>query len=155
MHKTIRRVSEDIERLHFNTMLAALMEYGNYLTKIKDAASVPEEDWKEAIRTLLRLLAPTAPHFAEEIWARLGYGYSIHDQRWPQWDAELAKDEEIPLVVQVNGKVRDKLMVSASITEDEAKKLALESDKVKAHTEGKTVTQVIYVPGRLVNVVVR
>jgi leucyl-tRNA synthetase len=154
-HQTIRRVSEDMDRLRFNTMLSALMEYSNYLGKIREAGSVPLENYREAVRTLLRLLAPTAPHFAEEVWSRLGYEYSIHNQRWPVWDEKLAKDEEIPLVVQVNGKVRDKLIVPASIGEDMARKLALESQKVRAFTQGKTVAQVIYVPGRLVNVVVK
>ena len=154
-HQTIRRVSEDMDRLRFNTMLSALMEYSNYLAKIREAGSVPVESFREAVRTLLRLLAPTAPHFTEEVWSRLGYEYSIHNQRWPQWDEKLAKDEEIPLIVQVNGKVRDKLMVSANISEDEAKKLALESPKVQAHIAGKIVVQVIYVPGRLVNLVVK
>ncbi|RJO60469.1 MAG: leucine--tRNA ligase [Dehalococcoidia bacterium] len=154
-HQTIRRVTEDMDRLRFNTMISALMEFSNYLAKIREAGSVPVENYREAVRTLLRLLAPTAPHFTEELWSRLGYEYSIHNQSWPQWDEKLAKDEEIPLVVQVNGKVRDKLMVSANISEDEAKKLALESPKVQTHTAGKTVAQVIYVPGRLVNVVVK
>ncbi|MGA3094216.1 MAG: class I tRNA ligase family protein, partial [Dehalococcoidales bacterium] len=154
-HQTIRRVSEDMERLRFNTMISALMEYSNYLAKIREAGSVPVEDFREAVRTLLRMLAPTAPHFTEEVWSRLGYEYSIHNQRWPEWDEKLAKDEEIPLIVQVNGKVRDKLMVPAAINEDEAKKLALESSKVQAHIAGKSVAQVIYVPGRLVNVVVK
>jgi leucyl-tRNA synthetase len=136
-------------------MLSALMEYSNYLGKIREAGSVPVENFREAVRTLLRMLAPTAPHFTEEVWSRLGYEYSIHNQRWPEWDEKLAQDEEIPLVVQVNGKVRDKLMVSAGIIEDQARKLALESPKVQVFTTGKAVTQVIYVPGRLVNVVVK
>ena len=154
-HQTIRRVSEDMDRLRFNTMISALMEYSNYLAKIREAGSVPPQNYQEAVRVLLRLLAPTAPHFSEEAWARLGYEYSIHNQRWPEWDAKLAQDEEIPLVVQVNGKVRDKIMVAAGLSEDEARKLALESPKVQAHTTGKTVVQVIYVPGRLVNIVVK
>jgi leucyl-tRNA synthetase len=154
-HQTIRRVSEDMDRLRFNTMLSALMEYSNYLAKIREAGSVAVGSFREALRTLLRLLAPTAPHFTEEVWSRLGYEYSIHNQRWPEWDEKLAKDEEIPLIVQVNGKVRDKLMVSANISEDEANKLALESPKVQAHIAGKIVAQVIYVPGRLVNLVVK
>jgi leucyl-tRNA synthetase len=154
-HQTIRRVTEDMDRLRFNTMISALMEYSNYLAKIREAGSVPVEDFREAVRTLLRMLAPTAPHFTEEVWSRLGYEYSIHNQRWPEWDEKLARDEEIPLVVQVNGKVRDKLMVPAAINEDEAKKAALESPKVQAHIAGKSVAQVIYVPGRLVNVVMR
>jgi leucyl-tRNA synthetase len=154
-HQTIHRVSEDMDRLRFNTMLSALMEFSNYLGKIKEAGSVPVEDYREAVRTLLRMLAPTAPHFTEEVWSRLGYEYSIHNQSWPQWDEKLARDEEIPLVVQVNGKVRDKLIVPANITEDEARALALESSKVRAHITGKTLAQVIYVPGKLVNLVAR
>ena len=86
---------------------------------------------------LLRLLAPTAPHFTEEVWSRLGYEYSIHNQRWPEWDEKLVRDEEIFLIVQVNGKVREKLMVSANISEGEARKLALESPKVQAHVTGR------------------
>jgi leucyl-tRNA synthetase len=153
-HQTIRRVSEDMDRLRFNTMLSALMEYSNYLSKIREAGSVPVEDYREAVRTLLRMLAPTAPHFAEEVWSRLGYEYSIHNQKWPEWDAALAKDEEIPLVVQVNGKVRDKLMVSAAITEDEAQKLALNSPKVQASIGVKAVIRIVHVHGKLVNIVV-
>ena len=154
-HQTIRRVTEDMDRLRFNTMLSALMEYSNYLSRIREAGSVPVENYREAVRTLLRLMAPTAPHFAEEVWSRLGYEYSIHNQRWPEWDERLARDEEIPLIVQVNGKVRDRLTVAASIDETMAKKLALESPKVQVHIAGKAVTQVIYVPGKLVNLVVR
>ena len=105
--------------------------------------------------TLLLLLAPTAPHLAEELWQRTGYDYSIHNQLWPQWDKELAKDEEITLVVQVNGKLRDRITVSTSITEAEARQLAMERQQVKAHLEGKEVIKTIYVPGRLVNIVAK
>ena len=105
--------------------------------------------------TLLRLQAPTTPHLAEELWQRRGHGYSIHNQSWPQWDEELAKDEEITLVVQVNGKLRDRITVPVSIAETEAKQLALESQRVKAHLEGKEIIKMIYVPGRLLNMVVR
>ena len=101
------------------------------------------------------MLAPASPHIAEELWQRIGNRYSIHNQPWPKWDAALAKEEEITLVVQVNGKLRDRISVPVSITEDEAKKLATESDKIKAHVQGKRVVNVIYVPGRLVNIVVR
>jgi leucyl-tRNA synthetase len=105
--------------------------------------------------TLLLLLAPTAPHFAEELWQRTGRQYSIHNQRWPQWDEALAKEEEITLVVQVNGKVRDRLTVPASITEAEAKEKALASPRVKTYLEGKAVLKTIYVTGRLVNIVIK
>jgi leucyl-tRNA synthetase len=153
-HKTIRRVGEDIERFRFNTMVAALMEYTNYLTKAKEAGPVDSSAWREAMDTLLLLLAPSAPHLAEELWQRLGCPYSIHDQQWPEWDAALAAEEQITLVVQVNGKLRDRIQVPVDIGEEEARELALASEKVKAHLEGKQVLRVIYVPGRLVNVVV-
>jgi leucyl-tRNA synthetase len=143
-----------MERFRFNTMLAALMEFSNGLAKAKENA-VDATAWAEAIETLVLLLAPSAPHFAEELWARLGKPYSIHQQAWPNWDEELAKDEEITLVVQVNGKVRDRLQVPADIAEERAKELALASERVQAHIDEKQVQRVIYVPGKLVNVVVR
>ena len=154
-HQTIRRVTEDMDRLRFNTMISALMEYSNYLAKVREAGSVLVEDFREAVRTLLRMLAPTAPHIAEEIWSRLGLPYSIHNQPWPKWDEALARDEEIPLLIQVNGKLRDKLMVAPGISEDEARKTAISSCKVQAHIAGKAISQCIYVPGRLINLVVK
>jgi leucyl-tRNA synthetase len=105
--------------------------------------------------TLLLLLAPTTPHFAEELWSRTGHQYSTHNQPWPQWDEALAKEEEITLVVQVNGKLRDRLTVPASITEAEAKEKALASPRVKAYLEGKKLVNAVYVPGRLVNLVAK
>jgi leucyl-tRNA synthetase len=154
-HKTTRRVGEDIERFRFNTMVAALMEYTNYLTRLKEAGPVDEAAWQEAMDTLMLLLAPSAPHLAEELWQRSGHPYSIHNQSWPQWDAELAAEEQITLVVQVNGKRRDRIQVPIDIGEEQARELALGSEKVKAHIDGKQIQRVIYVPGRLVNVVVR
>jgi leucyl-tRNA synthetase len=102
----------------------------------------------------LRLLSPFAPHISEELWQRLGHDYSIHNQSWPKWDEELAKDKEITLVVQVNGKLRDRIAVPASITEAQARQLVLERQRVKAYLEGKKIIKTIYVPGRLVNFVV-
>jgi leucyl-tRNA synthetase len=154
-HQTIRRVSEDMDRMHFNTMLAALMEYSNYLAKAKETGSISQTVWLEAVKSLLLLLAPSAPHFTEELWERLGLAYSIHNQDWPKWDEVLAKDEEIPLLIQVNGKLRDKMMVSPSVTEAAARDLALASPKVQPHLAGKTITQCIYVPGRLINLVAK
>jgi leucyl-tRNA synthetase len=154
-HQTIKKVSEDIEKMRFNTMIAALMEFTNCLTKLKEAGSITEKAWQQAIKTLLILLAPTAPHLTEELWQRTGYEYSIHDQPWPKWDEELARDEEITLVVQVNGKLRDRINVAASITEDEARELALGRQRVKPYIEGKQVVKLIYVPKRLINLVVR
>ncbi len=167
IHKTIRRVAEDMERFKFNTALAGLMEYTNSLNQFWDRGEVDSAGWRDAIEKLLLLLAPMAPHITEELWersasaegfgsrGRTGHGYSIHNQRLPEWDPELAADEVITLVVQVNGKLRDKLEVSASISEDEAKKAALASQKVQEQLNGKQVVKTIYVPGKLVNVVVR
>jgi leucyl-tRNA synthetase len=155
MHQTIKRVTEDMERFRFNTMLAALMEFTNYLGKLLDEGSVSVSIWKEATRILLLLLAPSVPHLAEELWGISGYTYSIHNQSWPAWDESLAKAEEITLVIQVNGKVRDKVIVSASITEAEAKELALSSERVKTYLNNKQPAKVIYIPGKLVNVVLQ
>ncbi|MSQ14577.1 MAG: leucine--tRNA ligase [Dehalococcoidia bacterium] len=154
-HKTIKRATEDIERFRFNTLLAALMEFTNELSRTNAIEVVGTGAWREALDSLMLLLAPLAPHITEELWARTGHGYSIHNQSWPEWDESLTVEDEITLVVQVNGKVRDKLSVSASITEDRAKEIALASDKVKGALDGRQVAQVIYVPGRLVNVVIR
>jgi len=153
-HQTIRRVTEDLERLHFNTMISVLMELTNHLAKVKETGAVASSAWGESISILLRLLAPAAPHLTEELWQKTGHDYSIHNQSWPQWNKELAKDEEITLVVQVNGKLRDRVVVTASTTEVEAKQIAAESTRVQPHLEGKEVVKEIYVPGRLVNFVV-
>jgi len=155
-HQTIRKVTKDLERLHFNTMIATLMEFTNYLVKAKQTQVVVTSDWEESINILLRLLAPTTPHLTEELWQQTGRDYSIHNQSWPQWDEELAKDEEITLVIQVNGKLRDRITVPVSITEAELPQLIQDRAKrANAYLEGKKVLKRIYVPGRLVNFVVQ
>ena len=153
-HKTIKEVTADLEKFHFNTMLSGLMEFSNYLSRIKEGGLVSTSVWKEAISYFLRLLAPSAPHLAEELWNRSGHPYSVHNQRWPQCNEELAKEEEITLVIQVNGKLRDKVLVPASISEVEAKELALSRQRVKGYISGKELTRVIYAPKRVVNIVV-
>jgi leucyl-tRNA synthetase len=92
---------------------------------------------------------------AEELWVALGHPYSIHNQRWPGWDKELASDEEVTLVIQINGKVREKLVVPVGISEDDAKKSAFADEKIKGYIEGKQVLKTIYVPGKLLNIVVK
>jgi len=154
-HQTIRKITNDLEKMRFNTMISSLMEFTNYLIKTRETGAVIDSNWEESIENLLLLLAPTAPHLTEELWQRTGRDYSIHNQSWPQWDEELAKDEEITLVIQVNGKLRDRLTVPVSITEAEAKQLVFERQRVKAYLEGKELLKTIYVPGRLVNLVVR
>jgi leucyl-tRNA synthetase len=157
-HQTIRKVTKDLEKLHLNTMISALMEFTNYLARVKETGVVTPSDWEDSISALLRLLAPTTPHLAEELWQKTGNDYSIHNQNWPQWDKALARDEEITLVVQVNGKLRDRKVVPASTTEVEAKQIAAESTRMQPYLEGKEVAKVIYVPGvsvRLINFVVK
>ena len=154
-HQTIKKVTRDIERLRFNTMVAALMEYTNYLNKTKESGTVSQKVWEESIIVLIMLMAPSTPHLAEELWQIMGRGYSIHNQAWPKWNEELAKEDEITLVVQVNGKIRDKVQVPALISEDKAKEIAAERPKTRTYLEGREVVKVVYVPGKLVNFVVR
>ena len=153
VHKTIKKVTEDLGAFKFNTSLAALMEWTNTMTAAWDAGKSSAEAWRSATDRLTLMLAPMAPHITEEMWERAGNEYSVHSQDWPKWDAELAADEVITLVVQVNGKVRDRIETPADIAEEAAKELALASEKVAPHTDGKQIAKVIYVPGRLVNIV--
>ncbi len=153
-HKTIKEVTADLEKFRFNTMLSSLMEFSNYLSKIREGGVVSSSVWREGISYFLRLLAPCAPHLAEELWDRTGHPYSVHNQPWPEYAEELAKEEEVTLVIQVNGKLRDRVLVPASISEVEAKELALGRERVKAYIDGKGLTRVIYVPTRVVNIVV-
>jgi leucyl-tRNA synthetase len=154
-HQTIKKVTEDFDKIRLNTMVSALMELANYMGKAKDSGNVSNKAWKESIRTMLILLAPTAPHMSEERWSRAGYPYSVHNQPWPTWDESFITSDEFTLVVQVNGKVRDRLTIPVTVSEDDAKKMAMSMEKVKSFVEAKQVVKVIYVPGKLVNIVVR
>jgi len=153
-HKTIRRVTDDMENLAFNTIIAGLMEFTNALIKAKQTPVYGTEPWEEATETLLLLLAPCCPHIAEELWARTGRPYSIHTQSWPEYDPDLAAEEVVTLVVQVNGKVRARLKVPADITGEAAREAALSDENVQRHIGDREIRKVIYVPGRLVNIVV-
>lgn len=153
-HQIIRKVTEDMESFSFNTAVAALMELRNAISDARKAANVSQAAWDEAIDNLLLLLAPIAPHITEELWARRGHAYSIHQQSWPAWDEAVAKEETITLVVQVNGRVRDKLDVAAGLDDEAVKQIALSSDKAQGWLEGKQPRKVIVVRGKLVNIVV-
>ncbi len=126
-HKTIRRVTDDLEKFRFNTMLALLMELTNYLGKVQADRSADAASWQEAMDALLLMLAPVTPHLPEELWARTGHAYSIHQQPFPAWDRDLAAEEQVTLVIQINGKLRDKVEVPTSISEPEARELACRS----------------------------
>jgi leucyl-tRNA synthetase len=154
VHQTLRSVTHDFETLNFNTIVSGLMELLNEMTVAKTVGAFGSPDWLEAENLYLLMLAPVCPHIAEELWVRTGHEYSIHNQPWPQVDEEAAKEEQITLIVQVNGKVRDRLTLPATIDEAQAKAAALESEGAQPHLEDKTPKKVIYVPGRLVNIVV-
>ena len=151
-NRLVKKITGDLESFRFNTSIAALMEHTNYLLGIKGAVS--EDEWQGALRPFVQVLAPFAPHHAEEMWSAMGEGYSVHEQAWPGYDEALIAEEEITLVVQVNGKVRDRVTVPADISEEGAKEQALASERVRPHLEGKPIRKSIYVPGRLVNLVV-
>src|SRR5690606_25274855 len=112
-HQTIRKVTNDIESFAFNTAVAAIMELRNALQEAAKQRNVTTEAWHEAVTNLLLVLAPIAPHITEELWERRGRKYSIHQQAWPTWDEEVAKEETITVVAQVNGKVRDRFEMAA------------------------------------------
>jgi leucyl-tRNA synthetase len=160
-HVTIRRVTEDLDGFKFNTMLAALMEFNNTLVKAKETPLYGTPAWVEAIDTLTLLMAPSMPHVAEEMW-QLRHGPaefrtedSVHVQAWPRWDPALAASDSITLVVQINGKVREKLTAPANLTEEAAKELALSSPTVQKWLEGKTVLRAIFAGGKLLSIVVK
>lgn len=152
LHQTLRSVTWDFETFQFNTIVSSLMELMNEMGRLRPAIG-SDPSWKEAIEIYLKMLAPIAPHISEELWAQIGKSYSIHNQPWPKVDVAAAAEDEITLVVQVNGKVRERLQVSVDISEEAAKELALSSDVVKKFLEGKTPRQVVYVKGRLINIV--
>ncbi len=154
VHQTLETVTHDFETFNFNTIISGLMELLNEMTTAKTAGAFGSEAWKEAEDIYLRMLAPVCPHIAEELWTRTGHTYSIHTQDWPVVDKTAVKEEEITLIVQVNGKLRDRLTLPVNISEEDAKAAAMNSENVKKFLGGKTAKNIIYVPGRLVNIVV-
>jgi leucyl-tRNA synthetase len=156
IHKAIKKVTEDIERFHFNTAISAIMELVNeiYVSAVKDR---PDESSmrviRESLETVVVLLSPFVPHFAEELWEVLGNRDSIIKTRWPQYDPEAVLEEEILIVIQVNGKLRDRMTIPVSYGEEEVKAWAFKSDRIRKLVEGKEIKRVILVPRKLVNIV--
>ncbi len=151
LHQTIRRVTDDMVELRYNTAIAALMEYLNVLRGSENETPAVPGDLLEP---MVVMLAPLAPHFAEECWERLGHDGSVFDAKWPEFDASLAQENEVELVVQVNGKVRGRLTVPRGVAETEVVNQALADASVKKFMDGKPVRKVIYVQDRLLNLVV-
>lgn len=154
VHQTLRKVTHDFENFEFNTIISSLMELLNELYKAREAGAAGSDEWREAQEIYLKMLAPVAPHIAEELWSQLSKPYSIHTQSWAQVDEAAAKEDSIELPVQVNGKVRDRIVVPAEATEEEIKSAALASESVQKFLEGKEPKKVIVAKGRLVSVVV-
>jgi leucyl-tRNA synthetase len=153
LHQTLRQVTRDFETFEFNTIVSALMELMNEMHKAREVGAGGTPEWKEAILLYTLMLAPVCPHLSEELWQRMGQPYSVHTQPWPQVDEAAAAEQEITLIVQVNGKLRDRITVPASIDDETAKAVALASPAVQKMLEGKSPRQIILVPKRLVNIV--
>ncbi len=158
LHQTIKKVTQDIEReFHFNTAIAAVMEFLNLLYDTEKRVDWGEASvrgvMREAVEKILLMLVPFTPHICEELWERLGNEPSICLQEWPGYSEELAREEEITIVVQVNGRVRARFLASPGTPKEELEKRALELDNVKRHLEGRTIKRVVVVPNRLVNIV--
>jgi len=147
-HQTIRKVTDSMEEFGFNTAVAGLMELRNYMDEASKTPVVNDPAWGEAVKTMLLLMSPITPHIAEELWRHVGGGYSIHTQKWPEYDAEIAKNDEITLVVQINGKLRARIQVPADISEADATTRALADSDVQRHLNGATPKKVVYVNGR-------
>ncbi len=159
-HRALKKVTDDHATFHWNTMISALMELTNRLTRLRGSSVAGGPEWNEATRWLILMLAPLAPHISEELWSRrlaaAGEEWlSVHTETWPEHLPELVTSDEIELPIQVNGKLRDVVVIPASLSEVEIEQLVMARDKVRAHLDGAVVDRVIQIPGRLVNVVTR
>ena len=148
LHKTIKKVTGDTDKLDFNTAIAQMMIFANVAFKEKKL-------YKDLWADFIKLLAPYAPHLAEEIWEMLGKRPSISKAEWPSWDEELTKENEITVVVQINGKVRDKFDTPVNAEKNKLQETAFSLERIKGWTEGKEIIKVIVVPNKLVNIVIK
>ncbi len=148
LHKTIKKVSEDIETMKFNTAVSAMMEFTNNWQK--DILEIKKEDFED----FLKIFSPFAPHLAEELWEKTGHKDSIFLEAWPKYNPKLVKEEIITFIIQVNGKVRDKIEAEVDITEEKAKEIALSEEKIKKWVKDKKIKKIIFVPKKLINIVI-
>ena len=163
MHQVIRSITENFEeRLHLNTCISSLMELTNELYAFDQAVEkngpIGMTDLiigYEALESLIRMLAPFAPHIAEELWEAFGHSDSVAQASWPEFSDELAREEEIEVAVQVNGKLRSRLFVAADLTDEDLREAAMTDEKVQAATAGHDIVKVIVVPRKLVNIVIK
>ncbi|QZY57076.1 leucine--tRNA ligase [Crassaminicella profunda] len=157
IHTTIKRVTEDVEgRFNFNTAISAIMELVNEIYKYKELGEKCNRGLlKEALETLIILLAPFAPHVTEELWHSIGYDTSVHAHEWPRYEKDAIVKDEVQIVIQINGKVKEKIEVLATLTKEELEKEALSNEKIASFIDGKQIIKVIVVPKKLVNIVAK
>src|SRR3989344_3293170 len=148
LHQTVKKVAEDIENMRFNTAISAMMIFVNEVEKNNFQLSTFN------FKTFLQLLSPFAPHIAEELWSMLGEKKSINNSLWPKWDANFIKDNEIKIVIQINGKLRAEIVIQAEEKEEDVKHRVFNNETVLKHTAGKDIKKVIYVKNRLINIVI-
>lgn len=152
--KASKKVTSDLHELGFNTSLAALMECTNELYKIKTDKPLGSKDWRQALSTLLQLMAPFAPHITEELWQQLGHDGSIHMSEWPTWDDALLVEETVTVVVQVNGKVRGQISIAPDASQDEVAEAAKANEKVAGYLADHPIKKTVYVPKKLISFVI-
>ena len=154
-NKTIKRVTEDLSNFRFNTALAALMECNNALIKQQNETVARSAAYRQTLETMMQLLSPMAPHITEELWQLTGHKGSVHTSQWPTFDEALTRDDAFTLVMQINGKVRERVEVPATINEAEVREMVLNNPRIVSLIGETTIQKIIYIPGRLVNIVVR
>jgi leucyl-tRNA synthetase len=155
IHRTIKGVSERIETYRFNTMVSTLMEFVNYLYEQVKLNRWKTKTFQESLEILIVLMAPAAPYIAEEMWIGTGHDFSVHQQRWPSYEEEWSSLEEIVIPIQIDGKTRGKIRIDNKISKAEALNIALKEPSVERYLENQEITRVIYVPGKILNVVTR
>lgn len=155
VHQTIKKVTEDIESNHYNTAIAATMSCVNDLYKLKAKAFGKHDDWQHALENIVACAAPFAPHIAEELWQRLGHSLSVHRDSWPKYEEQYLAEDNITIAVQVNGKVRTELSLPTGADQETVVAAAHADEKVRAYTDGKEIVKTIYVPGKILNLVVK
>jgi leucyl-tRNA synthetase len=153
-HRTVKKVSQDLQAMGFNTAIASLMELVNQLYRIKAEDSyVARAAWKDSLQIMVQLMAPFAPHISEEMWRQLGNDTSVHVSTWPSWDEQYLTEDSMTIAVQVNGKVRAELTVAHAASKDDIVAAAKAHERVRPYLEGKDIQKTIYVPSKLVSFV--
>jgi len=157
-HQTVKKVTEDIgDRFHFNTAIAAIMELVNQMYQVLELPARNDPFWpvmKAAVEAMILLVAPIVPHIAEELWQALGHSESAMKAPWPAWNETAIQAEEVLIVVQVNGKLRSRILVSAEATREQVEEAAVQDAKTQEFVAGRTLKKIVVVPGKLVNIVV-